>query len=195
MKQHRARRTHELILDAAAVEFAAYGAAGGSLERVVDRTGLTKGALYGHFSSKSALIDELLAQFDAVWQELLDQAEAAAGSALAALDRLLLDLACRLGRDPRFGCAMRLIVDEAQLEGRIPPHFPQLRDLFTRLAAKAQDLGELAAEPAAEVIGDSMLTILLGARQTTSGNQPEELVARVTKLRDLLLGVCAPTRR
>ena len=195
MKQHRARRTHELFLDAAAVEFAAYGAAGGSLERVVDRTGLTKGALYGHFSSKSALIAELLAQFDAVWQELLGQAEAAGGPALATLDRLLLDLAGRLGRDPRFGCAMRLVVDEAQLAGGIPPHFPQLRDLFTRLAARAQDQGELASEPAAEMVGDTMLTILLGVRQTTSGNQPEELVARVTKLRDLLLRGCAPARR
>lgn len=195
MKQHRARRTHELFLDAAAVEFAAYGAAGGSLERVVDRTGLTKGALYGHFSSKNALIAELLAEFDAVWQELLGRAEAATGPALAALDRLLLDLAGRLGHDPRFGCAMRLIVDDAQLAGGIPPHFPQLRDALTRLAAKAQEQGELAPEPSAEIVGDSMLTILLGVRQSTSGNQPEELVARVKKLRDLLLAVCTPAPR
>ena len=149
MKQDRARRTHALLLDAAAVEFAAHGATAGSLDRVAERTGLTKGALYGHFPSKAALVSELLAQFEAVWRELLHHADTVPGSALAALDRLLLELAQRLGDDPRFSCGMRLIVDAAQVEGQVPSQFPELRDRFMSVAAERH-------RPAAQIIRDLM---------------------------------------
>jgi AcrR family transcriptional regulator len=184
VKQDRARRTHALLLDAAAVEFAAHGAAAGSLDRVAERTGLTKGALYGHFPSKAALVSELLAQFEAVWRELLHHADTAPGSALAALDRLLLELAQRLGDDPRFSCGMRLIVDAAQVEGQVPSHFPELRDRFTQLAVRAQ---QALRDPSAEVVGDTMLAILVGVRHTTPSGCPNQLVSRVTELRDALL--------
>ncbi|WP_052069629.1 TetR/AcrR family transcriptional regulator [Streptacidiphilus albus] len=187
MKQDRARRTHALLLDAAAVEFAAHGATAGSLDRVAERTGLTKGALYGHFPSKAALVSELLAQFEAVWRELLHHADTVPGSALAALDRLLLELAQRLGDDPRFSCGMRLIVDAAQVEGQVPSQFPELRDRFTQLAVRAQQAGELLRDPSAEVVGDTMLAILVGVRHTTPSGCPDQLVARVTELRDALL--------
>ncbi|MFJ5265710.1 TetR family transcriptional regulator [Streptomyces sp. NPDC088387] len=187
MKQDRARRTHALVLDAAAIEFAAHGAAGCSLDRVAARIGLTKGALYGHFASKAALKAELLSQFESAWRELLDRADASAESALDAMDTLLTGLTQRLGHDPRFGCGMRLITDEAQVEGRLPPQYPELRNLITRLAARAQQQGELAPEPSAETVGDSMLAILVGVRHTTASNQPDQLVTRVAKLRDILL--------
>ena len=61
-QQERARRTRERVLTAAAEVFASQGYSRATLSSVADRIGMTKGALYGHFSSKrslaGALIDE-----------------------------------------------------------------------------------------------------------------------------------------
>lgn len=51
-KQERAERTRVAILEAAAKEFDEFGYEGARLERIVERTGATKGAVYFHFRSK-----------------------------------------------------------------------------------------------------------------------------------------------
>ncbi|MFD7736058.1 TetR family transcriptional regulator, partial [Kitasatospora phosalacinea] len=145
MKQDRARRTHALILDAAATEFAAHGAVGGSIERVAQRIGLTKGALYGHFASKGALMVDLLDQFDASWQELLTRARQEPASGLDAAGRLLDELAERLGTDVRFACGLRLATERSRTEGRVPDQVERLRTVLVELATLAQEDGELAA--------------------------------------------------
>lgn len=47
--------TRQLILDAAGEEFSVHGYAGAGLNAVVERAGLTKGALFHHFADKLAL--------------------------------------------------------------------------------------------------------------------------------------------
>jgi AcrR family transcriptional regulator len=188
VKQDRARRTHALVLDAAAAEFVAHGFTGTQLERVVARTGLSKGALYGHFSSKVAIADELVEQFEEAWRRMLDRADSSASSPLAACDSLLLELAHRLGHDLRFVCGLRLVTEEARAEGQVPRHFEELRALMAKLAKQAQELGALSPEPSADRIGDSLLAVLVGVHHTTPANRPEQVVDRVRDLRAILLG-------
>jgi AcrR family transcriptional regulator len=54
-RQARALATRETILDAAAHEFAAEGYQGASLSKILERSGVTKGAMYFHFASKEAM--------------------------------------------------------------------------------------------------------------------------------------------
>lgn len=61
-RQERAERTRESILDAAAEEFDAHGYAGARLDRIVERTQLTKGAVYFHFRSKQELAETLVSE-------------------------------------------------------------------------------------------------------------------------------------
>ena len=49
------RKTRELILEAAFHEFHRHGFQAASLKRILAYTGVTKGALYRHFSNKRAL--------------------------------------------------------------------------------------------------------------------------------------------
>ncbi|MER7013144.1 TetR family transcriptional regulator [Saccharopolyspora sp. NPDC000359] len=52
--------TRARLLDAAAEEFAEHGVAGASVERIADRAGYTRGAFYGHFADKDAVVAALL---------------------------------------------------------------------------------------------------------------------------------------
>lgn len=72
--------TRKLILDAAFYEIRMAGFAGASINRILDRTGTTKGALYHHFPGKAklayAVIEECLPQYiDDVWLKPLDGEE------------------------------------------------------------------------------------------------------------------------
>ena len=73
-RQERAERSRARILDAAADEFDAHGFSGARLERIVERTGLTKGAVYFHFRSKldlaKALVSEKYANGPAIVAEV-----------------------------------------------------------------------------------------------------------------------------
>ena len=68
MKRRRVARaadaTREKILAAAFAEFYANGFQGGSINRIVDAAGITKGALFHHFSGKQelgyAVVDEII---------------------------------------------------------------------------------------------------------------------------------------
>jgi AcrR family transcriptional regulator len=76
----RRERTRGALIDAARVLFAERGYAGAGREEIVERAGVTRGAMYHHFSSKESLFQ---AVFEAVEGELC---EAIATSAMASRD-------------------------------------------------------------------------------------------------------------
>jgi AcrR family transcriptional regulator len=75
---HPAETTRQRILRTAFEEFYRYGFQAGSLNRIVDQTGLTKGAIFHHFASKQelgyAVVDEVIwPRFQSIWVEPLEQ--------------------------------------------------------------------------------------------------------------------------
>ncbi|MFI6155004.1 ScbR family autoregulator-binding transcription factor [Kitasatospora sp. NPDC051170] len=62
MRQERAVRTRRLILEAAASVFDEHGYEGATINQVVARAGVTRGALYFHFTSKRELARGVLAE-------------------------------------------------------------------------------------------------------------------------------------
>lgn len=117
MAQTRAVRTRALILASAAEEFAAHGYSGTTLLNVVERTGMTKGALYGHFSSKDELAATLLEE---AGDELIARAErrVEGTTALQALRETVLDITRQLRRDVLARSALRLSAEVPQLDRR-----------------------------------------------------------------------------
>ena len=57
-----AQKTRQLLIEAAIEQFAARGVASTTLTDIADAAGLTRGAVYWHFSSKAEI-------FNAIWQE------------------------------------------------------------------------------------------------------------------------------
>ncbi|MEY9872685.1 AcrR family transcriptional regulator [Streptacidiphilus sp. MAP12-33] len=137
MAQERAVRTRERVLDAAAEAFATRGFAQTTLETVVAGTGVSKGALYGHFRSKEELARALVAHAGNAWGMLLAQAGHGARDPLEALRVLTIGLAARLGADMRLRAAVRLASE-------LPPDQHDLGDPLGPLPARMAELAALA---------------------------------------------------
>ncbi|MDN3029365.1 TetR/AcrR family transcriptional regulator [Streptomyces sp. S.PB5] len=111
MVQKRAVRTRQQVLDAAAEQFAAHGYMGTTLLDVVKRTGMTKGALYGHFSSKEKLAAALVEEAGAELSLRAARADRPGPAAVDALRETVLDLTRHLRQDARARSALRLAVE------------------------------------------------------------------------------------
>lgn len=104
----RSLATREAILGAAAVEFARYGFSGARLERVIEVTGYTKGAVYFHFDSKKAMAEAVLeGRFDA-WPKLVEDVREQGGRGLSGMRLLALRVTLMMATNMRIRAGMRL---------------------------------------------------------------------------------------
>ncbi|WP_399895562.1 TetR family transcriptional regulator [Streptomyces sp. BBFR51] len=169
MKQERAIRTREAILNAAAAEFAAHGFAHANLQRVVERTGLTRGALYGHFASKGALADELTSLFRHELSALAARSGARAVPAARALRELVVELARRVCHENRFRAGLRLMAESPDGErGEMTCELNALLRVLTSL------LEHSAAGGDPERLGRALLWTVLGLQHTPTGGRHED---------------------
>lgn len=65
--QERSWLTRAALREAAATEFERYGYLGGSVNRILDKSGKTKGSLYFHFTSKFDIAEAVLDEAEAVY--------------------------------------------------------------------------------------------------------------------------------
>ena len=70
-RQARALATRDAILDAAALEFTRHGYHAASLSQVIERSGVTKGALYFHFASKQDMALAILVEMEQAYRGLV----------------------------------------------------------------------------------------------------------------------------
>ncbi|MEU2717336.1 TetR/AcrR family transcriptional regulator [Streptomyces sp. NPDC007205] len=162
VKQERARRTYEAILDAAAEEFVSLGYTRTTLGGVVARTGLTKGALYGHFSSKEELARTLVRHGAAVWAGLLADIESARLAPLRALRTSTVSLAGRLWSDLRVRAAFRLASEMPGDTLESGPLLTEVWDFLVGNAKQAQADGEIRMRCSPESVAQLLLSLVLG---------------------------------
>ncbi|MGW7413909.1 TetR family transcriptional regulator [Streptomyces sp. NPDC054863] len=179
--QERAVRTRERVLDAAAEEFAVYGYAEATLKAVALRTGMTKGALYGHFASKEHLAEALVARSAEIWQTIPSTGEEEVTAAdewrVAALERFGSELVRRLGTDVRLRAVLRLAVDRPALV-RIPLDVPEaLRQHLVTLVERARRGGAPCRVPP-EMAAELLLLAVHGAVQMSWQEPHDALVPR-----------------
>lgn len=107
-KQERAERTRLAILEAAAAEFDEYGYEGARLDRIVERTGATKGAVYFHFRSKIDIARALVAQKYTNWPVIVAEVTGSGLRGLAAAEELTQRVGAVFAKDVRVRAAMKL---------------------------------------------------------------------------------------
>ncbi|MGW3009338.1 TetR family transcriptional regulator [Streptomyces sp. NPDC001219] len=185
-KQARSLQTYERVLDAAAFEFAQQGYPNTNLQRVAERTGLTKGALYGHFSSKEELAAALVERLDEAVRTLADSADDPHAPAWEKLRSLTFSLADRLHTDIRVTAALRLALDSAKAGAEPPAVLSQLRDHTVRLVGDAQREQDISPELPPETVADLLLAVLFGAHCTAPVSGWKELPSRVREMWDIL---------
>ncbi|WP_449486743.1 ScbR family autoregulator-binding transcription factor [Streptomyces avidinii] len=136
VRQERAVRTRRAILEAAAVVFDERGFEAATIAEILAHAGVTKGALYFHFSSKQELAQGVLdAQFgkclvpprESKLQELVDVAMVSA---------------YRMKHEPMLSAGARLSLGPEPLETR-GGAVPGWIELMRRVLSAAKEQGEL----------------------------------------------------
>ena len=120
--RRRAADRPQEILDAALTVFSAKGFAATKLDDVAAAAGISKGLLYRYFDNKAELFKELIRQtLVASIRDVGDRAQAS-GSARAALDMFLHQLAA-IAEDARRSAIPKLVVSESG-------SFPELAEFY-----------------------------------------------------------------
>src|SRR6266851_3771980 len=96
----KSRVSRERILDAATELFAARGYAGAGVDRLAERSGIAKTAIYYHFGNKEGLLAAVLDRAATQWIEAILQASRQGGDPLGRLDRALAGMRAMLEERP-----------------------------------------------------------------------------------------------
>ncbi|MDI3390400.1 ScbR family autoregulator-binding transcription factor [Streptomyces sp. B-S-A8] len=187
-RQERGTRSRNLILKAAAEVFDERGYDSASTTQILERSGLTRGALYHHFPSKEAIAVALLTAHG----EALDPP--ARSTKLQAVIDITFGFAHRLQHDPVLRACVRLAVEQTSFRNPAATPYQQSGDAIRTLLAEAQEQGEILPgidlTEAADMITGTFTGIQVMSRvQTDRKDLPE----RVTMMwRFLLPGLVSP---
>ncbi|AXB43279.1 hypothetical protein A4R43_12545 [Amycolatopsis albispora] len=148
-------------MDAAAIEFALKGYVNTRLQVVGARTGMTKGALYGHFSSKEHLAKAIVEHAVRTWEDLRTNG-VEAGAALA-LRRITTRLSDRVHQDIRFRSALQLMADPSIQLSELNDLLIDIQQYFAKLVRQAQQDGSMISTYSPEWVAHLMLAPLIGS--------------------------------
>lgn len=184
-KQERASRTYERFLDASADEFSRHGYAGANLQRIATHVGMTKGALYAHFPSKDALAAVFTSSFNQVGRELLEEI-AEGDSPLTSLEHVTVGFVDRIQSDLRFRAGLRLALEDARTQGRMPAVITDLSAALTRLVGDAQKRDELIGRQRPELISSLVVALMCGTYYTEPASGPGDGTEQICQIWQLL---------
>jgi TetR/AcrR family transcriptional repressor of nem operon len=127
MMAKRGEATRQKILDAAQAIILEHGYSAASVDRVLDKTGLTKGAFFYHYKTKNELIRALIDRYAASEERILD-------GSLARADTL--------SRDPlqRLLIALGFLIEMAETAGQAHPGDPNPGCLFGSFAYEMESV-------------------------------------------------------
>ncbi|MFJ5049732.1 ScbR family autoregulator-binding transcription factor [Streptomyces sp. NPDC098077] len=180
-RQERAVRTRRVFLEAAAEVFNEFGYGAASISMILERSQLTRGALYFHFTSKEELARGVLAEAvttDGVAPQALKVQEW--------VDAALV-LAHRLPGEPLLSASVRLSVDPRARDLFGTP-WPAWTELGTQLLTEAKQRGELQVHVEPRVAARLFVGAWTGV-QMVSEALPESpgLSAEISELFHLVL--------
>ncbi|MEV5321370.1 ScbR family autoregulator-binding transcription factor [Streptomyces sp. NPDC052687] len=180
-RQERAIRTRDSILEAMASLFIEVGYEAATIAALVERTGLTRGALYFHFPTKEAMAHGVLAR--AVTREgIIPQTYK-----LQEWVDLGLLLAHRLPREPMLRAAVQLSVDP-RARSLFGTRWPDWIDVGRDLLVEAKRRGELLPHAVPEEIARLTVGAWTGVQLVTEA-LPDRLglAEEISRLYQLIL--------
>ncbi|GAB2865615.1 ScbR family autoregulator-binding transcription factor [Streptomyces deserti] len=186
-RQERAIRTRRTILEAAAAVFDERGYTSATIGEILQRAGVTKGALYFHFGSKEELAL-------GVFEEQMAIALPPQASKLQELVDSGLVLAWRLRTEPLVRASVGLALDQGALGLDRTPAFRMWIDQTTLTLADAKAQGELLPHVDVTETAELLVASFSGVQLLSQLRcQREDLERRVVVLFDHLLpGIAVP---
>jgi TetR/AcrR family transcriptional repressor of uid operon len=196
VKQARAAVTREQILRGAAEVFDRYGYGAATLSDVIAQAGVTKGALYLHFSSKEDLARTVIEQQHALSVRPARQRLDEHAPGLESVIRLSQGLAGQLMEDVVVRAGIRLTLEQGTFGASVSNPYRDWVAVTEQLLRRAIDEGDLrdSIKPAAlarlavgAFTGVQLLSEVLSGRQ--------DLYQRVEEMWDILLPSLVSARK
>ncbi|KZS52186.1 spore coat protein CotS [Mycobacterium kansasii] len=192
-RQVRSEVTRRKILDAAVDVFGEVGYAAAGWATIIERTGMTKGALYHHFDSKEALASAIIEEGS---DALLGAFRNVCGSASPALENMIhgtFAVAHLLSADKTARAAEQLTAVLAGFNTAAAQFFGACAGEMAGQARRAIAEGDLRDDVEPELVGESIagaafgMRLLSNALSGANGHQVESPGQRLGQLWGLLL--------
>lgn len=192
-QQERAVRTRETVLVAAGEAFGENGFLGTSMADILARAGVTKGALYFHFSSKDELAVAVIEEQEEVAARIAACARESDQPPLIALVSMTTRWAHEIQSNPVVRAGVRLIIEQGTYERPMAKPYGSWAGLVIELLQRARDRGELRAGLDPETTAAFIVCAFTGTQllsQVTSGHQ--DLQQRVEDMWKVLFSGLLP---
>ncbi len=163
-RQVRSEATRRKILDAAIDVFGEVGFAAAGWNTIIERTGMTKGALYHHFDSKDALASAIIEEGSGA---VLGAFRNVCGSSSPALENMIhgtFTIANVLSSDKMACGAGQLTAALAGINRAAANFCAELVELMAAQARRASAEGDVRADLDPVVIGESIVGVMVGTR-------------------------------
>lgn len=164
LKQQRAVRTRNQVLDAAAQAFAAKGFPAVTILDVAEITGMTKGAVYFHYSNKEALALAVAEEFYRRLPEIADSVLRMDLSPLESVSELLIRTALAFREDIMLQAGARLQIERSLIDADLPVPFIGYNHLVSSWLKEARGMGQLASEADCDTIARVLISAFFGAQ-------------------------------
>ncbi|MDI9895507.1 ScbR family autoregulator-binding transcription factor [Rhodococcus sp. IEGM 1381] len=194
--QERAASTRQAVLEGAAASFDKFGYGTASLSTIIAHAGVSKGAMYFHFSSKEelaqAVIDAQLALATAATVTIIEQTP----KAFDALILITKELARQLQTESIARGGMRLTLESTTAQNPNARSFDDWIEMIATLTGRAQSEGDVVDDVDVVALARLIVASFTGV-QTVSEmlTGRADLQLRMTEMWHLLLPSVVPRRR
>jgi len=192
-KQERAVATRASILQSAAQVFDDRGYAGSSLDTVAELAGVTKGALYFHFSSKEDLASAVIAEQHRISRNYAEAAMTSSRSTLEAMMLMCRGLAVQLIDEPLVSAGIRLTTDSSSRHLGIQVPYADWIATFENLLTVAQAEGAISSNVSPAVVARFIIPAYTGVQMVSDVlTHREDLFVRVREMWQIMLPGLVP---
>ncbi|MCU1529879.1 MAG: hypothetical protein JWP75_3642 [Frondihabitans sp.] len=195
-RQVRAQVTQAAIIQAAATVFAQRGYARATLDVVAVEAGVTKGALYFHFSSKHDLANAVIHEETRLTGKRLRNVLAEGLPGLATMIRLHADFTRQLLSDVVVAAGVKLTTEElvAHLDIELP--YGSWQKVLHSLVVKAIQEGDIRADLDPAILTRYLIGAYTGVEIVSNSlHGRADLYERVRQMWQIVLPAVVPTDR
>jgi len=185
--QARSETTRQKLLDAAIDLFSEVGYAAAGLGEIIERAGMTKGALYHHFDSKEALATAIIEQGTNLTRDAFRQVCESSSPALENLIHGVFIVADLLVSDKTARTAEQLTRGLAEFNSAASRAWSSLLDSMTTQARRASAEDDLWEGVDPDVVTEAILNTMLGAQLLSKTADGIDHIERLTRSLELFL--------
>jgi AcrR family transcriptional regulator len=185
--QARSETTRQKILNAAIDLFSQVGYAAAGLGEIIERAGMTKGALYHHFDSKETLATAIIEQGTQLTHDAFRHVCESSSPALENMIHGAFVVTDLLVSDKTARTAEQLTRGLAEFNSAASQVWSSRLDTMMTQASRASTEGDLREDIDPYVVSESILNAMLGAQLLSTTTGSNDHIKRLTRPLELLL--------